>query len=137
MSNGNGQDLRRLFVQLVKQACERYLEAGEYGVLGEDNNAEITGIELIPAEETEEQTYSYSIRQDDGTFKDVHNSVRPFAFRLRYWNEFGDSEENPSTYEKAMGFVEAIDEVGKFITGQVDTVKACNAMHYLRGDDPS
>ena len=128
------EDLRRLFVQLIKDACERYLADGEYGVLGADNDFEIRSIELVPASQCESVTYSYSIRQEDGTFRNVEKQTTPFAFLVQYWNEYGDSDENPSTFEKTLSYVELMDEVGRLIAAGCGITKACNAMHWLIGD---
>jgi hypothetical protein len=127
------EDLKRHFVQLIKQACERYLAEG--GSLGWENNFEIEGIELVPADQSETVDYSYSVRRDDGTFEDTHKQAKPFEFDVRYWNEYGgDDETAPCRFEKRLGFVEVAAEVGKLIAGRVDQAKACNAMHWLRGD---
>jgi hypothetical protein len=131
------QDLKRHFVQLIKQACERYLAAGEHGTLGWDCDFEIEGIELVPADQSETVDYSYSVRRDDGTFEDVHKQTKPFEFAVRYWNEYGGGEGTaPCRFEKRLGLLSVATEVGKLIAGQIDQIKALNAMHWLRGDDP-
>ena len=126
------EDLRRLFVQLIKDACERYL--AEERTLGWDYDFEIEKIELVPADETKVVDYSYSIRRPDGSWEDIFRETTPFEFAVRYWNEYGDDVNEPLRPEKRLGLCEVLTEVGKLIAGQADRTKACNAMHWLRGD---
>ena len=96
------QDLKRLVVQLIKQACERYLAEG--GALGYENDYEIEGIKLAPADQSETVDYSYSVRRDDGTFEDIHKQTKPFEFAVSYWNEYGGGEGTaPCRFEKRLG----------------------------------
>ena len=126
------KDLRRLFVQLIKDACEKYL--AEERTLGWDYDFEIEQIELVPADQTKVVDYSYSLRRPDGSWEDIFRETTPFEFVVRYWNEYGGGDDSPSNIEKRLGFCEVLTEVGKLIAGQVDRTKACNAMHWLRGD---
>ncbi len=92
----------------------------------------------MPAEETKTVDYSYSVFHGDGEavhVEAVHKQAKPFEFAVRYWNEYGGGEDTaPCRFEKRLGFVEVAAEVGKLIAGHVDQIKACNAMHWLRGD---
>lgn len=129
------EDLRRLFVQLIKDACEKYL--AEERVLGWDYDFEIEKIELVPAAETKTVDYSYSLRRPDGSWEEIFRETTPFEFVVRYWDEYGggeDDAQSSSHSEKRLGFCEVLAEVGKLIAGQADRTKACNAMHWLRGD---
>jgi len=127
------KDLKREFVQLIKQACERVLASDGSRGIGWGNDFEIESIELVPAEETETVDYSYSVRREDGTFEDVHKQSKPYEFRVRYWDEFGD--EGTSWQEERLGMCDLLTKVGSLLAGNVDREKACNAMDWLREND--
>jgi hypothetical protein len=125
-------DMRRLFVQLVKDACDKYLAEGDDGVLGWPYDFEIERIELLPHGDS--QSYPTVVRDASGAWQTITRTSDPLMFRVWYWNEFGDDENEPAHPVKNLGLAEVMSEVGKLIAGRFDLWKACNAMEWLRSN---
>lgn len=115
-------DLKRRFVEIIKDACERYLAEGEHGVLGYSNDYEIESIEIVSEKDVEPEEYSYFIRREDGTREIATKEVRPLYFNVKYWDEF--STDGSCNETKTLGLVDVIHHVGRFIAGQADTKTA-------------